>query len=217
MDKPAAADIADKDEYAGEKIKNTADKAGVIGAIVALILGFYIWYNVPEPMGFIVGFVLASAGIAASCVLVSLLYSYGDIISKPVEQTKIIELEPEKTTEIPQPDDSGAQQQPAPEAAAIDQNAPTVPGQAETVFVDTESSTAEAAAVEIKKKKSDVPSQAYEYDQSKRIAHFKERSRYGVICPVCRKLQTQDNDICFRCSCEFIFSDERTGRKGRTV
>jgi hypothetical protein len=207
-----------KDEHAGEKIKDTADGAGVVGSIIALILGLFIWDNVPGLMGFVVGFVLAGAGIAASCVLVSLLYSYGDMINNSIEQTKILKrLEAKKIEGIPQSDDSDKLQQPEQAAEAIDQKAAADLDQAETAFVDNESSVVETNADEIEKIKLDLPSEAYDYDKSKRIARFEERSKWGVICPVCGKLQTADDDTCFRCSCVFIFNDERTDRKGRSA
>jgi hypothetical protein len=207
-----------KNENTGEKIKDTADRAGVISSISTLILGLYICDNVPGLMGFVVGFVLAGAGIAASSVLVSLLYSYGDMISNSIEQTKILKrLEAKKIESIPQSDVSGKLQQPEQAAETIDQNAATDLDQAETAFFDNESSAVEMNADEINKNKLDLPSEAYDYDKSKRIAHFEERSRWGVICPVCGKLQTADDDTCFRCSCVFIFNDERTNRKGRSV
>lgn len=206
------------DVHAGQKIKDTADKVGVIGSISALLIGFLIWCRADDLPGFLIGLVLAAAGIFASFVIMSLLYSYGDMVSISIEQSVILKsLEARKTdelnkasTELLRPAEKSVSE--ADTAADIDQTAQAVAARDK----DTEASKISNPA-ETKKKDPEEPLEAVFVDRTQRVAHFTEHSASGVVCPICGKLQMSDTDVCFRCSCKFVFEHEQPVGKGKTA
>lgn len=210
------------DEKAGQRIKDLADKVGVFGSSGAIILGLFVWDN----LGFLTGFLFTVIVILAACAISSLLFSYGEAVSIAYEQSVILtKLEAERTVEPPvantpeidrqpeerQPEDSEAEAA-VPEAAGVVQEPPDI-------SLDSSGDEPEAAEAPVKEKevKPKLPSEAYEYDKVKRIAYYAERSRFGVVCPVCGKWQTPENDTCFRCSCKFCYDDDVQDRKNRTA
>lgn len=205
-----------KDENAGQNIKDTADKMGVVGSIGALIMGFLVWTRSDDLLGFLIGFVIAVVGIYASFVLVSLLYSYSDMINISVEQSKILKrLEARSeylTLEDPDEQQFPAEEQIANEPAASDMQMPS-----ETDQDDADEEQNDIATNAGIKNDLERPSEAVSYDKMKRVAHYSERADSGIICPVCLKWQTAENDICFYCRCQFIFDDEQPVTDGRTA
>jgi hypothetical protein len=223
MGNPTAAEIAGTaekknaksfesagDEYAGEKIKDTADKVGMIGSVGALILGLYVWNNGKESLGFVFGLLIAGAGVLVSCLLVSLLYSYGDMLNETAEQTKILRrlAAKECVEEVPVTGAVRAQTNEA-ETGEVEPAGAADEALAEPDTIREEQIAAEADGAEPARGNPDVPLVAFEFDRVRRIARFKSRSKAGVICPVCYKWQKPDGDICYRCSCSFVFADER--------
>ncbi|NLT15431.1 MAG: hypothetical protein GXY05_13940 [Clostridiales bacterium] len=212
VEKTERSDLVSGNENMGQRIKDTADKVGVFGTIGAIIVGLIHC----DKLGFVTGLLSASALTLATCAFVSLLYSYGDMIRITLEQGKILrkleaeqnDAQPPPTSEPdmePQPDShetaagqAESSEQPEPTAADIGLSGEEPPDEAEPV---TEKETAP-----------ELPMEAHAYDKTQRIAHFARRTISGVICPVCGKLQTPDNDSCFRCSCRFYFDDESQDR-----
>lgn len=221
---PAAAPVTEKAEHsdlltggenAGQRIKNTADKVGVLGTIGAIVIGLIHC----EKLGFVIGLLSASVLTLTACAFVSLLYSYGEMIRITLEQSKILrKLETEQNDEQPPPNNE-------PVTESQPDSEETADGQAESAAEELESaagvelSSEEPAAAEApdmeNKAKPEPPMEAYQYDIVKRIAHFTRRKKSGVVCPVCEKWQTPENDICFHCSCKFLYDDESQDTNNR--
>jgi hypothetical protein len=195
-----------KDEYAGEKIKDVADKAGASCSICALILGFLLWERSGDILGLLTGLLVAGGGIFASYILVSVMYSYGDMVRLTVEQTRLLKrLEARKLSELL--DTAGSAQkleQQKKELSAAESSGPAVQEQEEADTAPPSDSMKEDGT-----KKEAVPSEtAGSVDKLNRIARFAERPYTGIICPVCARRQAPDRDTCFYCGCSFVFDDE---------
>lgn len=203
-----------KDENAGEKIKDMADKAGVIGSLGALISGFYLWSRTDSLLDFFIGLMIAALGVFASCVLVSFLYSYGDMITLSVEQTKILKRLEAKKAEEAAKMAADMKQQTVPVAEPEPPVAPAAQGLREGNY-DEEFGDALWDSLNPGFKRPEKPSEAIAVDRVGRSAHFAKRSEFGVVCPICGKQQIPDhiNDTCYRCSCQFIFDDDGDGRR----
>lgn len=202
-----------KDDYAGDKIKDLADKAGFVGMIGCLILGFIIWSKMSGIAGFLLGFLIAGAGIFASFVLVSILYSYADVVAHTIEQTKILKrLEERKKAEMK------SLEQKAEDEMAMFVNEAEQIANAEATQVKAEAnseSAAEEEEIDQEWKKSEkirklakIPLHGVVDARMRRLAHFAERSHYGIICPVCGRKQESERDNCYFCDCRFVYDDE---------
>jgi hypothetical protein len=178
-----------KDAHAGEKTKEAADKTGAIIAVAALVLGFLLWNRLQDVTGFLIGILIAGAGIFIACIIVSVMYSYGDMITMSIEQTRILKaLEAKK---IPEP---------------ICTNPPEQPTTAPVAKLP-----AEAAEPGLGKAPDNgplVPAVAVLVDKANRIAQFTGRSADGIICPICGRSQDAAADTCLTCGCKFLFEGE---------
>lgn len=191
-------------DYAGEKIKDIADNAGFIGAILALFFGFLIWYKADDLMGFLIGLVVSGAGIYASYILASMLYSYADMVRMNMEQMKSLKaLEAKKAEEL--------------ELAIVRQNKEQ--NTVEAITADgmrQESNNADDVLIweltEPREKTTEVKTKVVmvgTIDSRTQIAHFDGRHDLELICPFCNRTQLAEGDGCVYCGCKFIYDDEQ--------
>lgn len=200
-----------KDEHAGEKIKYIADDAGFIGAILMLFFGFLIWYKADNLAGFLIGLVVAGAGIYASYILVSMLYSYGDMVTMSIEQMKILkQLEAKKTEELALASALEIKEQWEKEQSAAVSAADDAVGQEPHTADDVSQQELTDPQGEIAGVKTKVVTVAM-VDKMNRIAHFDGRPDLEIKCPLCNRKQSSESHMCFYCGCKFIFDDEQPG------
>jgi ribosomal protein L12E/L44/L45/RPP1/RPP2 len=203
-----------KDAYAGYRIKDVGDKAGFIGVIGSLVVGFMIWSRINDFSGFLIGFLVVGLGIFASYVLTSVLHSYGDMLTNSFEQTKILKrLEDQKISDLLKREQEEAKQKQAAEAAeaAAAEQADKEAQEEKSAEADEqpkeELNTPEAKRRALEKKLR-LPLRGVVDARMRRVAHFAERSRYGVLCPICGRKQDSARNNCYFCDCKFVYDDE---------
>lgn len=215
-----------KDEHAGEKVKNLADMAGFLGSVAALIFGFIIWFRANDIIGFLVGLMIAGGGIFVSYLSLLLLYSFGDMITNSIEQTKILKrLEEKKLTEQLQqsikPVDEEELKQQEITAIIINQQKAAqtqqVPNFDEDFEDEEEIEVIESKADKRPKKNEKNPLTGVIDSRMRRVAHFAERSIYGIICPVCGRKQSSDQNNCYFCDCRFIYDKEQPDKHDKDL
>ncbi len=172
---------------------------GIFGTIGSLLLGVLMWSQLSGLSGFLIGLVIAGAGVLPPVFFVSLLYNYGDMITVSIEQAKALKrLEAERPKETPgtvKPETAQPELAQANLAVESEQETDSINEIEEEGIIPVEEHVVEGEKIN-----QDLPLQAYEVDRVKRIAHFTRRSEEGVICPVCFKWQMPEDDKCFRCS-----------------
>ena len=90
-----------KDDYSGDRIKDLADKGGLIASVGSLIIGVVLWTRSTDIGGLVTGLVVTAVGITISIIMTRVVRSYGDMLNMTVEQTKIIKkLEERKAAEL---------------------------------------------------------------------------------------------------------------------
>jgi hypothetical protein len=227
-----------KDDFAGERIKDAADKIGVVGAMCAFIFGFLVWNRTNDLKGFLIGLLITAACIFGSYILVSILYSYGDMITIAIEQTRILKrLEGKEVCDSPNVFATQRQEQDKTEQAPSADTAisATAVPEAQTDFnpasdkvPDQDSAAVQDKTIEqqndlkpelqeVKRKRREPPETAVIYDRINRSSHFIKRPESNIVCPICGREQLSENDECFYCNCKFIFDNEQKANKGKTA
>lgn len=202
------------DEHAGEKIKDIADNVGFISAILALFIGFFIWYKGDDFMGFFIGLVVSGAGIYAAHIGVSMLHTYADMVTMNIEQMKILkELEATQVEELAQAKEREKKEQRERERREKEQRAAdelTAAGMWQASSYANDALLRELA--EPQEKAAGVRTKVVMVgmlDKRVQIAHFDGRHDLELICPLCNRTQLADGDGCIYCGCKFIFDDEQ--------
>lgn len=210
----------------GVKIKDLADKAIIVGGIGSLILGFLIWIRSENLVGLLSGLLAVVIGLFGSYVLAALLRGWGDMVANSFEQTKILRrLEEQSFPNLPKrerPEDGGAgEKRVRPAAADTEPDEPDRNETEEAKLLEIGDETEEEPEEEPRDELSDaqqknlalsrklkMPLHGIVDRRMRRVAHFAERSRHGIICPICGRRQDSDRNNCFFCDCRFVYDDE---------
>lgn len=195
-----------KDEYAGERIKDAADRTCAITAITALVVGFLIWNRLQDTISLLIGILVAGMGLFAAFVIMSVMYSYGDLITMSIEQTRILKkLEARNTAGVVAAFTAAPGKDPVAEKssdAAADGN------DGEDGPKDGVMTADSGEARETPENKAPAAGSAVYVDRTNRIAQFSERLKAGVICPICGRQQFPSADACFFCGCVFLYEQD---------
>ena len=198
-----------RDEHAGERIKDAADRTGAVVGIGAILLGVLIWCRTQDIQSFLIGLLIAVGGLVISYMLVCVLYSYGDMITMSIEQAQILKrLETKKISELISA--STAERK-------VDAGKKTI--SAETTAVSSEEARPIPAAAdeEVKKPNAAAPGTAVFVDRVNRIARFANSYETDLTCPICGRKQLSAGDECFYCGCKFICDDEKTVSRNKVT
>lgn len=203
-----AAKLAIKDENGAEKIGGIAEIVGFIGALIALVAGFVLWFQTNSVLGLLMGVLISVGGIVVSYFVVVLSYSYANMIKNSFEQTRILKrLEAQNLTSILRRNDDELLEQPISEAVKEDKKTDLTMANPDD-DEDIEPHVQEPQPAENEKKDEKWPLVGIVDSRMRRVAHFKERSRYGIICPICNRKQSSDMDNCYFCDCRFVYDNE---------
>jgi hypothetical protein len=225
---PAVEKHRNKERFTGDKIKDIADKAACLGSVSAIVVGFLIWSRSDNLAGFLVGLLIVVVGIFASYALASVLYSYGDMVENSFEQTMILKrLEEQRAAELQsaleapipavedRPEEDKNKLVAEAEAIQAEKTAALSAAQAASDSRPDEELNTDESRRRALAKKLKLPLHGVIDARMRRVAHFKERARYGIICPVCGRKQDSERDNCFFCDCRFLYDDEPvTGTDG---
>jgi hypothetical protein len=196
-----------RDELAGEKIKDIADRAGYVIGIVALAFGILIWSRIDDLTGFLIGFLIMCVGIFAAYILVIVLYSYGDMVTSTIEQTKLLKkLETSRLSELKQEE---VLLQAAGAVLAARTDSPSFGTISESAGETPAAPEAGVSAPDAGILEEPSPLHGVIDERTRSLGHFEKRSRHGIVCPLCGRLQDANRDKCYACSCRFVFDDEQ--------
>lgn len=202
-----------KDEYAGERIKDTADKTGVVISIAALVLGFLIWSRLQDTAGALIGIIIVGVGLFAAFVITSVMYSYGDMITISIEQTRILKrLEARKLSDLIAEKTAVSQYGSAADIQTAKSSAAADVGDGPE---DAVSAADSEEAQETPGNKTTAAGTAVYVDRNNRIAQFSERLEAGVICPICGRQQSPSADACFFCGCVFVYDQDTSAQRDK--
>ena len=199
-----------REPLTGAKIRNIADWTGLFIDFVFIVVGVLVWSRYDSLTGFFIGFLIMCGGVFVSYVMVSIMYGYGDIVSNSIEQTRILQrLEAQKLSELPEPEEAEPPQ-PAAEKPAPQPIRPVTP--AEPAEDEGDWEQVEITAPGSKSFKAPptqgAPLRGVFDAKMRRVAHFAERSRHGIICPICERIQDSFRNDCYFCDCKFVYDDE---------
>lgn len=184
-----------KKEQTGEKIKDIADKTGFIIVMFSVIMGFWTWNRIGDTSGVWIGILVMCFGMFSAYVVVKLLYSYGDILNNSIEQTNILKrMEAEKIAEKQRREQEEARRLQTEKFWDFQAAAETDDG----MPPDDAASGGDNSA----------PLRGVIDPRTRGVAHFADRSRHGIICPICGRIQDSNRHKCYSCAAGFIFDNE---------
>lgn len=201
------------DEWSGSKIKDISDKAGLVIDVMSIVFGIVIWSRDDGMTGFLLGILFMLVGIFASYVLVSVLYSYGDMVTNSLEQTKMLKrMEAQKTEELRKQNQADMLKQQTLDTAVNEQRETLSFSQTVPAFNNVNSEKAHTNSMIMTdadtSKGDNSPVRGVLDYKTRGLAHFPERTRHGIICPICSRLQDSSRNKCYSCECRFIYDNE---------